>query len=378
MFRNSNNQREISKWIIGTFTCCILIYLGIRHINIVAEAISFLVSLFNPLLIGAIMALVLNVPMSNIELLLSKRITSKSLRRSLSILFSFVLVIGIFVGIAFLVIPELLDAVQIVVQIVNGGLDQLATMDTKLALMESSAGKYLAEINIDWNQLQTQLNDFIKKTSDSIVRNAMDATSSFASKFVSFFIGLVFSVHILFSKEKLSRQVCRLIHVWLPEKFGNIFLHVCNVCSNTFRLFIAGQTTEAIILGTLCMIGMAILRIPYAPMIGALIGVTAFIPIIGAYVGAVIGALMILTVNPFKALVFLIFLVILQQVEGNMIYPKVVGSKINLPAIWVLAAVTIGGNLGGPLGMLLGVPAASACYALFKEATLLRENKISQ
>lgn len=130
---------------------------------------------------------------------------------------------------------------------------------------------------------------------------------------------------------------------------------------------------EAMILGTLCMVGMAILRIPYAPMIGALVGVTALIPLVGAFIGTIVGAIMILTVNPFKAFVFVVFLLVLQQIEGNMIYPKVVGSKINLPAIWVLAAVTIGGNLGGPIGMLLGVPAASAAYALLKEATAKRE-----
>lgn len=135
-------------------------------------------------------------------------------------------------------------------------------------------------------------------------------------------------------------------------------------------MFIAGQAIEAIILGTLCMIGMMILRIPYAPMIGALVGVTARIPIVGAFAGTIVGAVMILTVDPFKAVVFVVFLLILQQVEGNAIYPRVVGSKIKLPAIWVLAAVTIGGNLDGP-----GVPAASAAYALMKEATDLCEQR---
>lgn len=135
---------------------------------------------------------------------------------------------------------------------------------------------------------------------------------------------------------------------------------------------------EAIILGTLCMIGMVILRIPYAPMVGALVGVTALIPVVGAFAGTIVGAIMIITVNPFKAFVFVIFLLILQQVEGNLIYPKVVGSKINLPAIWVLAAVTVGGNLGGPIGMLLGVPATSAAYVLVKEATKRREEYLKQ
>ena len=137
-----------------------------------------------------------------------------------------------------------------------------------------------------------------------------------------------------------------------------------------------GQKTEAVILGTLCGVGMAILRIPYAPMVGALVGVTALIPYVGAFLATVIGAFMILTVNPFKALVFVIYLLTLQQVEGNLIYPRVVGAKINLPAMWVLAAITVGGNLAGPIGMLLGVPAASAAYALLKEATTKKEQQI--
>ena len=147
------------------------------------------------------------------------------------------------------------------------------------------------------------------------------------------------------------------------------------MCNTTFHEFIVGQVTEAFILGSLCAVGMMLLRIPYAPMIGALVGVTALIPYVGAWLAGIVGAFMILTVSPIKAVIFIIYLVILQQVEGNVIYPKVVGAKIKLPAMWVLAAVTIGGNLAGPVGMLAGVPIASAAYALFREATLVREKE---
>lgn len=170
----------------------------------------------------------------------------------------------------------------------------------------------------------------------------------------------------------------RLIHAWLPEKTGISLIHIVSVCNVSFRNFIAGQATEAIILGTLCTIGMLILRLPYAPMVGALVGVTALITIVGAYIGAITGAFLILTVSPLKAFVFIIFLIILQQIEGNLIYPRVVGSRVNLPAMWVLAAVTVGGNLSGPVGMLLGVPAASAVYELLKEATSKRELKAKE
>lgn len=173
--------------------------------------------------------------------------------------------------------------------------------------------------------------------------------------------------------DMIAMGIAWLIHAWFPEKTGVHLVHIVSVCNRSFRNFIVGQATEAVILGTLCTIGMLILRLPYAPMIGALVGVTALVPVVGAFIGTIAGAFLILTVSPLKAFIFVAYLMILQQIEGNLIYPKVVGSKINLPAIWVLAAVTVGGNLAGPFGMLLGVPAASAAYELLKEATVKRE-----
>lgn len=372
---STEKLKKISKWLIGTFTCCILIYLGISHINNVASAVAWLLTLVKPLIIGVVLALIFNVPMSFFERNLKTRTKLCKGTRALSIVLALVLVFGIFVGIIVLVIPELVEAVKLIIQIVSNGLEQLAQLETNASLEGTPIGKYLGNFDIDWLELKSEMEMWVKSKSGSLVNQAVGAAGSFVNGTVSFFIGLVFAIYILAGKEKLKKQVGRLIHVWLPEKFGNIFIHVSLVCSKTFRLFIAGQATEAIILGTLCMIGMAILRIPYAPMIGALVGVTALIPIVGAFVGTIIGTIMILTVNPFKAVVFVIFFLILQQVEGNLIYPRVVGSKINLPAIWVLAAVTLGGNLGGPIGMLLGVPAVSAAYALIKEFTEAREKK---
>ena len=167
-----------------------------------------------------------------------------------------------------------------------------------------------------------------------------------------------------------------MLRVWLPQKVSEAIIHVSAVCGGVFHQFVGGQTLEAVLLGTLCIIGMVILRIPYAPMVGALVGATALVPIVGAFVGTVVGAVIIMTEDPFKALVFVIFLLILQQLEGNLIYPKVVGAKLHLPSIWVLAAVTIGGNVAGPLGMLLGVPIASAAYVLIREATDQREHRL--
>lgn len=373
MFDSSEKRRMLSRWIIGTVACCILIYLGIRHIVNVAEAALWAVNQVKPLLIGVVLALILNVPMTLWESFLKKKLGMHKGVRALSITLSLLLVFGIFIAVAFLVIPELANALKLLVEILSDWLDKLARMDTSELLQETPFAAALAQIDIDWLSMKTQLEQWARNQSGVFVEQVMGAAGSVVSSTISGFIGLIFAIYIVSSKETLKRQTARLIRAWLPRRPGETLIHVCSVCAKIFRQFVAGQTIEAIILGTLCMAGMLLLQLPYAPMIGALVGVSALIPIVGAFVGTIVGTVMILTVSPVKAVVFIVFLLVLQQLEGNLIYPRVVGSKINLPAIWVLAAVTVGGNLAGPLGMLLGVPTASAGYALLKEATLDRE-----
>lgn len=368
--------RKITKWLIGVVTACILIYLAIRHLNMIAMGISWLVNIMFPILLGVVMAFILNVPMRPIEKHL--HLKHKKAKRPLAIFLSLLLISGIFTGVAFLVIPEIVDAVRLVAQIILSGIDQATFLEENIDLSTFPLGEYLEQINIDWVQLKLSLEDWTISQRDVLLKRAAGTVSSIATGFINFFIGLVFSIYTLANKEKLKIQMRRLIHAWLPEKTGISLIHIVSVCNVSFRNFIAGQATEAIILGTLCTIGMLILRLPYAPMVGALVGVTALITIVGAYIGAITGAFLILTVSPLKAFVFIIFLIILQQIEGNLIYPRVVGSRVNLPAMWVLAAVTVGGNLSGPVGMLLGVPAASAVYELLKEATSKRELKAKE
>lgn len=363
--------RKITKWIIGVVTACILIYLAIRHLGMIAVGISWLVNITFPILLGIVMALVLNVPMRPIEKHL--HIKKEKAKRPVAIVLSLVLVLGIFTGIAFLVFPEIVDTIRLVAQIVMSGIDQAASWEQTIDFSKLPFGEYLQQIDIDWMQLKNNLEQWTISQRNVLLQQAAGAVSSVASGFMNFFIGLVFSIYVLANKEKLKRQTLRLIRVWFPQKFGSALVHVASVCNRSFRNFIAGQAMEAVILGMLCTIGMLILRLPYAPMIGALVGVTALIPIVGAFIGTIVGAFLILTVSPFKAFIFVVFLIILQQLEGNLIYPKMMGARINLPAIWVFAAVTIGGNLAGPVGMLLGVPAASAAYELLKEATAKRE-----
>lgn len=381
MFDPATKRRKTAEWMIGVVTACILIYLGVRHIEHVAAAILWVIDLFKPLLLGLILALILNVPMSAIEkrLLVNVKCPKiQRLRRPLALALALLFVFGLFIGVAFLVVPELVGAVKLITQIIMSWIDNLARLEGTINWSFIPFGEQISQVDIDWMGLKTHIEQWFTSQSGDLVDRAVNAIGVAAGNIVNAFVGIVFSAYTLARKDQLKSQCLRLIRAWLPERFGASLLHVCGVCGITFRQFIVGQAMEAVILGTLCMIGMAILGIPYAPMIGALIGVTALIPVVGAFFGTIIGTVMILTVNPFKAFVFVIFLLILQQVEGNLIYPRVVGSKTNLPAMWVLAAVTVGGGLAGPVGMLLGVPTASAVYALLREATLKREQKLKE
>ena len=234
-----------------------------------------------------------------------------------------------------------------------------------------------ALLSIDWDELLSSLQNWLKNQSGNIMDTAFGTIGSIVGGVVNFFLAFIFAVYVLFGKEKLKKQATRLIQAWLPPKFSSWVIHAASVSNTNFRNFVSGQTLEAVILGSLCMIGMLILRLPYAPMVGALVGVTAFIPIIGAWIGAIVGAFMIFTVDPIKTVIFVAFLLILQQLEGNIIYPRVMGSRVNLPGMWILAAVTIGGGIAGPIGMLLSVPISSTIYVLVREATEKREQKLA-
>lgn len=374
-------RKTLTKWVVGTIAACILIFLGVRYISVIAFAVEWFFELVKPLVIGIVIAMILSVPQSFLEKHLFQKKTTprkETLKRPLSILLSVLLVIGVFAGVAMLVIPELVGAVSVVVSSITGGMDQLAALESSGDLSELPFAQILADLEIDWISLKKQLVDWIERLSSAILNASANVLSSAAASVLDAVVGIVFALYILANREKLLRQLSRLARAWLPDRFTDTMGNFCIVSYGIFRQFIVGQTTEAVILGTLCGIGMAILRIPYAPMVGALVGVTALIPYVGAFIATFVGAFMILTVNPFKALIFVIYLLALQQVEGNLIYPRVVGSKINLPPMWVLAAITVGGNLAGPVGMLLGVPAASAAYALLREATEKREQQIAQ
>ena len=381
IFEDPKKKYAAAKWAVGVVSTCILVYLAIRHINVVAGAVSWLIAVVFPLIFGVVAALILNVPMCFVERHLfakTKRERLKKLRRPLAIVLSFIFVAGVFIGVAFLVVPELLNAFGVISSSVMGFVDYLERFDAEGAIDTLPFFDYIKRIDFDWVEIKKDVEVWLKNIGTRFMGTALDTIGSVAGGVVNALIGFVFSVYVLYNKETLKRQTSHFIRTWLSEKTADIIIHISSVCSSTFKKFISGQTTEAVILGSLCAIGMAILRLPYAPMIGALVGVTALIPVIGAFIGTVVGAFMIVTVSPIKAVIFVVFLLVLQQIEGNFIYPRVVGASIKLPAMWVLAAVTVGGNLGGAFGMFLGVPTASAAYSLIREATAAHQKKKSQ
>ena len=220
---------------------------------------------------------------------------------------------------------------------------------------------------IDWQSYIGKLVEMVTSGLGGVMDILITAVSSVFSGVVTAFLSIIFAIYLLASKERLSGQGKRILHRYLPDKINANIRYILRILDDCVHRYIVGQCTEAVILGLLCTLGMWIFRLPYAAMIGALVAFTALIPVAGAYIGAGVGAFMILTVDPMKALGFLIFIVVLQQLEGNLIYPRVVGSSMGLPGIWVLAAVTVGGGIMGIPGMLLGVPLAAAVYRILGE-----------
>lgn len=243
MFDTLEKRKNLSKWIFSIFTCCILICFGMRYISDIFNAIAWLIGLAKPLVIGVILALILNVPMSFFERNLRSKTKLRKGVRSLSIVLALVLVIGIFVGVMLLVIPELIEAIKLIVQIAGRGLDQMAQLETNADLMKSSIGQYFAEISIDWIGLKNQLEEWFRAQSSTVVNHAVGAAGSLAGSVVSFFIGLVFAIYILSGKEKLKRQVGRLVDVWLPKtEKDRPYIYSCMFCLRKNVSFVYWRT----------------------------------------------------------------------------------------------------------------------------------------
>lgn len=372
------NKIEIDyKKTLKLVIIAIIAYWILNHYQIVLSLLSKLLSVLMPFIIGCMIAFVLNVLMIRIEKQLSKVIVNpklKILKRVLSILGSIALVVGVVAIIIILIIPELVSAIKVIALSLPEVIDNLQNWTDSHNIYLPQLENLINQIDVE--NLGNELSKFAKTEFSGMLDSTIDILAVIVNGIVNFVLGLVFAIYILMSKETLKDQTKRLINAYLPNKIANNIFEVARLSRTTFSNFIIGQTVEAFILGALCTIGMVILGLPYAPMVGSLVGITAFIPIIGAFIGGAIGAFMIFTVDYMQAFIFIIFLVVLQQLEGDLIYPRVVGSTIGLPSIWVLFAVTVGGSLWGITGVLLGVPIVSVIYSLVKIQVKNREKRL--
>lgn len=355
-----------------------LLYLCIHYWDAVAGFGLTFYKVAWPLVLGAMMAYVVDILMSFLERKYDRLFGStnsakrgkkggeipQKLKRPLCMVLSYLLIVLVIVFSFSMVIPELVRAINLLIAGVPHAID--------LFIQNETVKKYLPEItayldNVNWTQLGKQIFNSLTDGINIIANGAVSAVASITTNVINFVLAFIFSLYLLLGKERLREQIQAIGERYLPQKLLGAVYHILHVLNGNFHSFIVGQCTEAVIIGCLCIIGMFICQFPYAVMVGILVGVSALVPVAGAYIGAIVGALLMLTISPLKALLFIVFIIVLQQLEGNLIYPKVVGGSIGLPALWVLAAITIGGGLAGIAGMLLGVPLFASFYQLLKE-----------
>ncbi len=333
-----------------------------------AGMVSTVFSAAMSLVIGCVIAYVVNILMSFYErhyFPKSQKAAAVKSRRVVCMLAAFITLVLIVILLVRLVVPELVACVELLIAQIPGAVEALAAWLETVGIVPEDI---LASLqNIDWRSRIEQIVGVLTSGVSNVMGTAVSMVSGVFSGVVTALFALIFSIYLLTGKEKLGGQFDRLMKRYLKAGVYGKTRYLLSVLNDCFHKYIVGQCTEAVILGLLCTLGMLLLRFPYATMTGAVIAFTALIPVAGGYIGAAVGAFMILTVSPAKAVLFLVYIVILQQLENNLIYPKVVGSSMGLPAIWVLAAVTIGGGVMGIVGMLIGVPLAAAIYRLLRE-----------
>jgi len=286
-------------------------------------------------------------------------------RRPICMLGAVLTLAAILVLVISLVLPQLISCVQLLLSELPKAISFMIMQVEKIGIIPENIISLLSEI--DWKSRIGSILEAFTSGVGNVMDLVLTTVTSVFSSIVTGLLSLIFALYLLTSKDTLKQQLMRAMKHYLHTKLHTRIMYVVSLLNDSFHRYIVGQCTEAVILGLLCTLGMTLLRLPYATMIGALVAFTALIPVAGAYIGALVGAFMILTISPVKALIFLVFIVILQQLEGNLIFPRVVGSSIGLPGIWVLAAVTLGGGIMGVFGMLLGVPLASVLYRIIRD-----------
>lgn len=357
-----------------------LLVVALWKFDVVLGVLKTIWDIIFPFVLGGAIAFLTNVPMSFLEKKIFENVKKKNkiarkLERPISLILTIVLVVGVIALVMFGVIPQLTRTMGTLVTSINDFIPQMQSWIGEFFHNNQEIMNLVDQIEFDPDQAIKWGISLLGNGAGNMMNTTMSAVGSIVSGVATFFIALSFACYILFQKEKLHIQIRKVFFAFLPRQKADTFLKVCSLTYRTFANFLAGQCLEAVILGSMFVVTLSILRMPYALLIGILIAFTALIPIFGAFIGCAVGSFLIFMVNPQQAILFVIVFLVLQQIEGNLIYPHVVGESVGLPSIWVLAAVTIGGNLMGIVGMLVFIPLLSVLYTIFREFVYLRLKK---
>ena len=374
-----NLSKENAKTLLFLICTGAAFYAGVQNLDAVWSTFGKALGILAPFLLGGAIAFVLNVPMRAIERHVFPRERQMDrLRRPLALIFALLAVIGVVVVALYVIIPGVKEAVVTAAGQLPDAVDRLFGKLQGLEVYLPEVGELLQELQLDWRSIAENLMNTAKNWATGLVSTGGGLMAGAVSAVSTFVIGFIFSIYILLQKERLGRQGKQVLYALLSEKRADRAVEILALAEKTFSSFLSGQCLEAVILGCIFVIAMTVFKMPYALLTGVLISLTSLIPIVGAFIGCAVGALLIALTNPVQALVFVAMFLVLQQIEGNLIYPHVVGSSVGLPSIWVLAAVSIGGSLLGVAGMLLFIPLCSVAYALFRDYVKrrLKEKKV--
>ena len=371
---SNETVRKIRGLIVFTalVTACLWKY------DVVVRALAFVFHIILPFVLGGAIAFVLNVPMNFVQrnLFNENKMKGKKrmqkLARPVSMLIVIFGVIGIVGIVMFVLIPQLGTTFANLGASIQEFIPKVQEWAEDIFHNNQEIMEWVDSLEFDWNKVMETGINFFNSGAGSVLDSTITAAKSIVSGLTTFFIAFVFAIYILLQKEKLGLQAKKVLFAFVRRGRGEAAMEVLSLTYNTFSSFLTGQCVEAVILGSMFVVSMAVLRLPYALLIGILIAFTALIPIFGAFVGCGVGVFMIFIEDPVKAMIFVVLFLVLQQVEGNLIYPHVVGNSVGLPSIWVLAAVSVGGSLMGVVGMLIFIPIVSVVYALFREVVYLK------
>ena len=368
-----NLNRENMKKICWLIVFTIGVFYLVNHVTVVGIALAYLVSLLSPFLVGGAIAFILNVPMKVIEERVIRLAQVRYFRflnrcyRVISILFTLIFVVALVVLMFFMVLPELGRTAVSFAQDVQPVMEEWKIYAVKLVQDYPDLAEQIRRVDIDWQSIGQKAVSILSVGAGSIVKSTVNVATTVVNVVVNAVLAIIFAVYVLAEKEKLGKQAKKLLYAWTKKKVADRVLKIVRLSNHTFHNFITGQCLESVILGAMFFVCMSLFRLPYAMVISVVIGVSALIPVVGAFIGCALGIILIVIESPMQALIFTIMFLVLQQIEGNVIYPRVVGNSVGLPAIWVLVAITVGGSLMGVLGMVIFIPICSVAYSVLRE-----------